>query len=545
VPDDGLLPRTGDVNEPFTFRREEQGRPFAGCNLEEEISAVMLRRAKEKFRGRGLQGGGQQVKGEQAVVQSIEKDDAAATTEGETDASDAAETTGRDDEPRRTPRRKRRAASPTFAPVVSADDERSYALLRPAARGIMAKLDGTLMILHNQRMAGLGNMSESSASDEDETDVEGVSEQPSRAPPKSPTPRYRGGRPKKVQVPRDGETEQEMLVRLARAGKRKLPTFSGAESEDRSRSRSRGRRAAPASSGASSRASSRSGRGSSVSSETNREKLLARWGLRGWRDVLGAAALAGFSPSVMARATQRCATLFREEMTMHTLHEQSATSDNAGVETVRYVPGGPLPSSSEEDDSDEELVQLRAISRQSSVKPGMSSPEPESETPVGRRSRSGTPALLLCPHRSCRRSIVEFTKKSNFLRHLKEIHDDRTPDPTENAYTEAEAPSRRSRLGTPGPAHLCPYPSCPRAVEGFAKRTNLARHLQAVHGKRAAAFTDDEEDSGDEMDGGVHVDRFLQPIKMRKGWRGDDAQRRPPRSRKKARAGSEELDSFL
>ncbi|KAK4038380.1 hypothetical protein C8A01DRAFT_37695 [Parachaetomium inaequale] len=544
VPDDGLLPRTGDVNEPFTFRREE-GRPFAGCNLEEEISAAMLRRAKEKFWGRGLQGGGQQAKGDEVVLQSIEKGDVAATTEGETDASDVAETTGRDDEPRKTPRRKRRAASPTFTPVVSADDERSYALLRPAARGIMARLDDTLMILHNQRMAGLGNMSESSASDEEETDVEGVSERPSRAPSKSPTPRYRGGRPKKVQLPRDGETEQEMLVRLARAGKRKLPTFSGAESgEDRSRSRSRGRRPAP-NSGASSRASSRSERGSSVSSETNREKLLARWGLRGWRDVLGAAALAGFSPAVMARATQRCATLFREEMTMHTLHEQPAASDNAGLETVRYVPGDPLPSSSEDDDSDEELVQLRAISRQSSVKPGMSSPEPESEMPARRRSRSGTPALLLCPHQGCRRSVVRFTKRSNFLRHLKEIHGDRTPDPAEPAYTEAEEPSRRSRSGTPGPAHLCPYPSCPRAVEGFTKRTNLARHLQTVHGKRAAAFTDDEEDSADEMDGGVHVDRFLQPIKMRKGWRGDDTQRRPPRSRKKARAGSEELDSFL
>ncbi|KAH6853308.1 RNA polymerase I-specific transcription initiation factor-domain-containing protein [Chaetomium sp. MPI-CAGE-AT-0009] len=192
VPGDGLLPRTADVNEPFTFRRE-RGRGFAGGELEEEISATILRCAKERFWRRDLQG---PRANEEVVVQSIETGDAA--TEGETDASDIAETTGQDeetDEPRRTPRRKRRAVSPTFTPVVSADDERSYALLRPATRRIMSRLDDALMILHNQRMAGLGNMSESSASDEDETDAEGL---PERAPQVPPKPR-KGGRPRKEQ----------------------------------------------------------------------------------------------------------------------------------------------------------------------------------------------------------------------------------------------------------------------------------------------------------------------------------------------------------
>jgi hypothetical protein len=45
------------------------------------------------------------------------------------------------------------------------------------------------------------------------------------------------------------------------------------------------------------------------------------------------------------------------------------------------------------------------------------------------------------------------------------------------------------------------------------------------------------------MDGGVHVDRFLQPIRIKKGWRAEDKKTRPGRARKKARAGSEELDS--
>ncbi|AEO69950.1 uncharacterized protein THITE_2120715 [Thermothielavioides terrestris NRRL 8126] len=563
VPDDGLLPRAADVNEPFTLRREDRARSFAGCNLEEEISAAMLRCAKERFRRRGLQRGAAGGSAPGVVVQSVEKDDANATaTEGETDASGTAATSAKDEDDtdadalaRVLRRKRRRAVSPTFTPVLSADDERSSALLRPLARRIMAQLDDTLMILHNQRVAGLGCMSESSASDDDETGVESV---PQRAAKSPPPRRYRGGRPKKVHVPREGETEREMLVRLAREGKRKIPTFSSDESEpgrgERSRGRTRSvsskRRAASASSQAASRSEKSRSRSSSVSSELNREKRLSRWGLRDWRDVLGAAALAGFSPATISRAAQRCATLFREEITMHTLHEQSAASERPAVETVRYVPGAPLPpSSDEETESEEELLQLRTVSRQSSLRPaGASSPEPERE--VRRRSRSGTPGILVCPHPGCPRAAEGFRKRSNLERHIRTVHKDQTADYTD--YTDAElteagrTPRRRSRSATPGgTVHLCHYPHCPRAVEGFRKRSNLARHLRSVHGKRAADFAEDEEDTMDEMDGGVHVDGFLRPIKVRKGWRGDDVQPRPPRSRKRARQGSEELDSFL
>ncbi len=588
VPDDAVLPRTEDVNEGFTVRGEDPSGVFAGTNLEGEISAVMLRVTKERFCRRDLQAC---VKDEDEampsvedeVIQSIEKG-GAATSEGETDATGARD--DETDEPRQTPRRKRRAVSPTFTPVVSADDDRSYALLRPAARRIMGRLDDTLAILHNQRVAGLGNMYESSASDGDETDAEG---RPSPAP-KSPSlpstprpPRYRGGRPKKVQVSRNGETEQEMKVRLAREGKRKLPTLSrdGSESakdheaeqekklrlaregkkkmptlsqdvpepvetnRSRSRSVSRGRRSMSAGSQASSaRSGSRASRGSGVLYEIDRENRLARWGLRNWRDVMGAAALAGFSPAVIARATQRCATLFGEEMTMHTLYP-SAASEPAGMETMRYVPGGLLASSSDENEAEDELEQLRVVSRRSSVMPGGdSSPEPESETPASRRSRSGTPAALLCPHPGCPRSVDPFTRKSNFERHINTVHGGSLRPTAFSAPSAPSTPGRRSRSGTPGAAHFCHYPNCPRAVEGFAKRTNLVRHLQAVHGKRAAEFTDDDGDSTDEMDGGVHVDRFLKPIKIRKGWRGDDTQRRMGKVSKKARAASEELDSF-
>ncbi|KAL2015841.1 hypothetical protein VTK56DRAFT_4709 [Thermocarpiscus australiensis] len=495
VRDDELLPRTVDVNEQFTLRRNPS-HSFAGSNLEEDISATILRCAKEKFLGRDLQ---RQARDQ--VAQSTEKRD-------DTDASDAdaSDTTGRTtakdeeeaDAPPRTPKRRRALASPSFTPVPSADDDLSYALLRPAARRIMAKLDDTLMILHNSRIAGLGDVSESSASDENDTDAEAPRrkrERQSEAPSRGTS---RRGRPRKIHVPREGETEQEMLIRVAKESKRRMPTFStdkteseGDDNRSTSRSRVRGRRSGSATSRASPRPKRSRSRSSSASSEVYKEKRLAKWGLRDWRDVIGAAAMAGFSPAVIARAAQRCSTLFREEMTMHTLHEQPATSDKAAIETVRYVPGGPLPACSDEDDDDEEadgLFQLRTVSRHSSVRLE-SSPELEPEQPT--------------------------------------------------------STSRRSRSATPGAVHLCSYPDCPRAIEGFPKRTNLARHLQTVHGKRAADFTEDEEDSIDEMEGGVHVDRFLRPIKVRKGWRRGDIQlrrRRRPRKRAGEDAGSEELD---
>lgn len=496
VPEDGLMPVVRDVNERFTLRRGGGGRQFAGGNLEEGISGTILRYAREKFRRRGLEGKKEEEGKGEEVVQSIEKsgDETDVTSEAGVVSTRGAETDG---PPAATSRRKRkqRAESPTFAPVMSADDELSYSLLRPAARRIMVQLDDTLMILHNSRVAGLGNMSESSASDE-ETDAEAVVKKPESASA-SPARKSRGGRPRKVHTPLEGETEHEMRVRIARAGKRKIPSRStgpsGEETESRrsrsrsrsrARSKSRGRRSAPSSRESSVSAGSR---GSSVSSEVLREYKLGRWGLRNWRDVLGAAALAGFPPDVLARATQRCATLFKEEMTLHTLHEQPPTSDKTGIETARYVPGGSLPpSSDDDDDTEDELFQLRTVSRQSSVKL-RSSPEPETETPTSRRSRSGTPA----------------------------------------------------------PAHLCSYPNCPRAITGFTRQRNLARHLQLVHHQTPGRLTDDEEDSIDEMEGGVHVDRFLRPIKVRKGWRAEDKRARPPRSRRRGREGSEELDSFL
>ncbi|VBB71481.1 Putative protein of unknown function [Podospora comata] len=488
VPGDGLLDlEAEDGNQEFTFRRkEEEGDRWPGRNLEKVVSATVLRLAKERFyrrvkewEGKGKGNGEDEEEGQEKgdVMQSIEQGDddeggvgdeedevsgmetGYDTAAGETDATGAGFTKGG---------RKRRMSSiakaeQTFTPVMSADDERNYALVRPAARRIMEQLDKTLTVMHYARAAAVSGMY-GGDSDEDEDSEEDE----------------------------DGESRKNLMDVDGK------PVLSKPRGRSRGRSRSR---AGSSPRKLRFRSSSRSS--SSDSSGSNVSTKISRIGLLNWRDVLGAAALAGFSPEVIARATQRCSNIFNEEMVMHTLPEQAVTSGKPAIQTVRYRPNLTEPQSalSEENDSEDNkqlLAHHLMINRQSTV------------------------ALTAEPADS--------------------------PAPTKRASTPA-ARSRTSKSATPGGgaggAHLCPFNDCPRAVEGFNRNTNLQRHIKLVHKVEASAAvrtTEEEEDSEDQLVGGVHTDGFLQPIKMRKGWRGDDAGKRQKRGAKPRSGGRDTGD---
>ncbi|KAK3335306.1 RNA polymerase I-specific transcription initiation factor [Cercophora scortea] len=561
VADDALLPRTEDDDEAFTLRRPE-GPSFPSSNLVDEISATMLRFAREKFTRQDRRLRQQQAQAQkeaeaqaeqQPVAQSIEtaaEDDGYDTdaTRIETlppsgqgggklpDSSSPAKpsihSSPSSPSPSPSPLSDDEQNDPTtrsvsYDAIPSLDDEHSYALLRPAARRILSRLDTTLTILHNARAAGLRNMSESesgscaeneSASDSGSNNSNSNSDSDSdtdkdtdtshqrqrqritkRGRPRSKAPSSstaqrkatsssRRGRPRKTHIPRPGESERDMLIRVAREQKKRLPDFYDTDedvamqrtttttsrkrkpSQSQSRSRSRSRSAA----------SRRRGRGRGRGSSSNpgvRESRLTRWGLRDWRDVLGAAAMAGFEPSVIARATQRCADLFVGDMVVHTLPE---TRTRRGMVTRVYEPkpGGVSGAveSDEDGDGDEEkgLEKLRrAVSRPASFR----------------------------------------------------------------LTSEGEGEDSIAGVRTPrGHLHLCNVPDCPRAMEGFSRRANLVRHERLVHGGRgrgsvsvSAPATTDEEgeregESMDEMAGAVHVDGFLQTITInrKRGWRGAD-----------------------
>jgi hypothetical protein len=60
------------------------------------------------------------------------------------------------------------------------------------------------------------------------------------------------------------------------------------------------------------------------------------------------------------------------------------------------------------------------------------------------------------------------------------------------------------------------------------------RHMKLVHNVDENEMETDV-DSEDEMAGAVHVDGFLEPIKIRRGWRGDDARNNPSPKRRRGR----------
>ncbi|KAI3324521.1 hypothetical protein HD806DRAFT_48083 [Xylariaceae sp. AK1471] len=542
VPHPEFMKRTDDADEQFTFRK--QGPYVPSTELEETISATMLRFAKEKFQARQLaQRGadtirsGPECSDEDSVTEtgsapsrlksrSISRSRPVkyeSTSEGERMDIDV------DDSSVKKRSSNIPSEKPLLRPVVATDDELSYTLLRPSARQILAKLDTALVILHNAQESRINCSSDSDASDASsrslsrsrsisrgpsrdrsrppDTRSRGVSKsrEPSKArepaPPEAPVEgKKRVGRPRKVYPQLDGETDKAYAIRIARLRKQPIPTFpeddpepmsdstpapdSKSKGKGRARARSRARRA---------RTQSRTPRetsevlsdATSIGEKPLGKKIHGRTRLRDWRDILGAAALAGFPAPALDRAARRCADLFGQSFALHTLEEDQTKPDKR----VRYDPGVMVvPSDSEEDGDDEGPSQQRRTSRAASTATTFEQGEQQ------RRGRSTS----VVPRRSRSQS--------------------------------------RSRSASAGGIHFCIVSNCVRAVDPFTRRANLIRHLKLVHHYDGNELPV-EVDSEDEMHGAVHVDGFLKPIKMRRGWRGDDVSkekemRRPRRSRR-------------
>ncbi|KAI3340003.1 RNA polymerase I-specific transcription initiation factor-domain-containing protein [Ustulina deusta] len=534
VPRPGFMGRTDGADERFTFRMQTPYRPRT--ELEETISAAMLRLAKERFQARqeaaqrnedtvgsGLASSDEEgsdvemsSKPSRARSKSRAKSSSKSRSAKYEDTSEG-EMMDVDDLHAETPSSSTLPETFPLKTVVATDDELSYTLLRPSVRGILEKLDATLTVLHNAQEAKINCPSESDASNASSRSPS-RSRSHSRGPSKihsqppdakrrrvpnsrassiarEPTPSEESvnvkkrGRPKRVYPQLDGETNKAYAIRIARLRKKPLPSFVGDDPEPISDStpapnsaaeytdtnaeaKSRVRRSVAQSRPRwrGSEALSDITSGSEPGATPRRQPRLARVRLRDWRDILGAAALAGFPAPALDRAARRCADLFGQSFTLHTLHEgpQGRTDSD---KHVRYDPGMTIPCPPEDsEDSDEAPSGVRA-----------------------RTSRAASAAPSESEGRGRGRSVA------------------------------APRSSRsRSRSASAGGPHFCMFGGCPRAVAPFARRPNLTRHLKLVHqydGDELAA----DVDSQDEMHGAVHVDGFLKPIRTRPGWRGEDA----------------------
>ncbi|RBQ82202.1 hypothetical protein VDGD_06100 [Verticillium dahliae] len=587
LPREKLLRETRDAHDAFTLRRKDEWRP--GKDLEEEVSASMLRIAKERFRERKLgQGDEPSEAGRDSDEDSADESEDAhsddadgepltkGTSEGEeaesedSDESQDGDEHGVQDEaeqqqqppedevPARTTKAKKQ-----YAPVMSADDDLSYELLRPSARHILTQLDATLTTLHNARMAGVVARDQTDDSASDRSSVISDAETEVAAPPKrAANARYTNKRPAPASLTSSSSEEDD------------------ADDESASEKTPRGRPIAPRRRRASKRAVSASSRDSD--SDTSRayrmwrDSRLNRWGLRDWRDVLGAAALAGFDADVVARAAQRCADLFGQSMELHTVVE-----GQEGYVTTTCYPGKPVPAAKDSGEEDEErhleetrrrlryeAIQLRrARERRAGRAPAGADTQDSDEDGDGdgprSRSRNGQtdedndssgvelPArpkleidlnavqaspdgLFYCPITHCKRHTKGFGAKRGLREHFKLIHDQPT-----------------AQKG----AFYCPITTCKYHVRSFKARKNLTAHMRHMHGAELAAGDEPEAvtpqgkgkakelapamqmpsagnpGSDEEVDGAVHVDGFLRPIKIRQGWLSKGGREKGQRNR--------------
>ncbi|KAL8382508.1 hypothetical protein RB595_006336 [Gaeumannomyces hyphopodioides] len=285
------------------------------------------------------------------------------------------------------------------------------------------------------------------------------------------------------------------------------------------------------------------------------EKAMARWPLRNWGDVVGAAALAGFPPSAVARATQRCANLFGQSMDMHTVVEVPVSAAAAGakrrrarrdgggggvgdggVRTATYRPGAALSETSLSSGSDGSGAGERGRGRAS--------------------SRASSRVRM--------KRLHDLSRASSAAPQSPDDDDDDGDDAQEQPRSRRASSSGGGRPALAAlraaAANACPHPTCPRSARGFARPAHLVRHLNLVHheqrsrrgrsasrgrtrSRRDSSAGGDEgaagegcDDSADEMDGAVHVDGFLQPVKIRLGWRSQDTQQRVRSTKSVSRA---------
>lgn len=477
--------------------------------LHEELGATILRLAGERFhksKGKSktkivlasIEGDAASLNHDQSQREdggtpSLPDPSSSSSGSGHEDEKMMIDDEGGGDEPVQSKGKKRKAPE-IKDPVMSSNDDLSYEITRPSVRHILSQLDTTLRILHNARVATTNYASDSSATSDSESDTHSgpkrgrgrprsahlTGTEASPHPDGATTPNARKrGRPRKVRIPHEGETHEEMLVRIARESHRRLPTAAqdgDAAFEEWLR-----------------QGDERLAREEALLREEEelgiepqasaQERRLRRLGLRDWSDVVGAAALAGFSPQVIARTAKRCANLFDQGMVVRRLDEVPASRAPA-FHTMDYRPEKIKLGLDDDSDSDSEGAATALSSR---------------------NTLSRQPSLGRLPSRG--RSSSPFRGRSS-------------PHSASSAFGTPRNRSQsksRSRSRSSAGFHLCPVPTCERSATGFTRRQNLRRHMQLVHPGRGAE--EEEWDSEDEVLGAVHVDGFLKPINPARGWR--------------------------
>ncbi|PGH14703.1 hypothetical protein AJ79_02869 [Helicocarpus griseus UAMH5409] len=345
-----------DEDDIWTVTGPSDGRPSA--ELEDCIMAQMLRTAKERFESREWDT--RRSRSRHTSKGAASETDGGATSTGKEEESG-------DDMEVRLVRE--------YRPVVQADDEKSTAILRPAARHILSDLDNILMGLHHSRQAYVTTVDQSQSEYDTEAE-EGLTSRSvsrSRATSRGSRSRSRGIKRRRNSTVSTTEVTSEIDVDM------ELSDTSHSRSRPLKRQRTR---------------STTSRRSRSRSPGSRQSKL----GLRDWSDVIGIALMGGLPPSVVMRTAKRCSELFGEDMAFRTLREGKLELNEGEEKTM------PSWGYFEDEGSGES-----------------SDPEISKSTNVVRRRKRGDEEIL-CPVKGCSRSTKGFSRTWNLNQHLKNKH---------------------------------------------------------------------------------------------------------------------------
>lgn len=466
------VPRSGErrgsdvSDEQYTYKRCDIN--WASRELEDVLMGVALKFARERFEGREEAGENVELyedKGKKKHNNMKEDEEEAISVDGIEESAEV-----KAEAPRQVLR---------MRPVVSADDERSRVLLRPSIRHTLSKLDEVLMALHHARKSCRRySLSEANTDDEDgslagerssprkpqgrprkfldlpdRSIVSGVEKNPNDASIFRAKKTHRG-RPQKAYPRMPGENQQDYVVRIARIQKKPLPSFAPLPpvkvQEELGSSPERKR--APS-------------KRATVEELGMRERRKLR--LRDWSEVIGSAALVGFSEDVIERATQRCANLFGEGMMMRTIVEKGFGDEDAIVEkTYRPETIPALGDDTSESLDDEEEGSASEVSDSNA----------DART---RNMRSGAVNKVFCPMPGCPRKREGFRHNMALKRHLQSSH--------QIPYEQVEEYILPSDDEMDGAVH----------VDGFLRRVKDFRTTT----QRRKAETKEESVSEDDSDG--------------------------------------------
>lgn len=325
----------------------DAGGQDAGDEIRDELLAVFLRQAKERWTARETTSTPNQEANRTARSRSRSRSKSVKSARSQRSASrprtdmdddddlrtNRAETHGEDEDKfgNNTGKRRGRAAQPVtlVKPMFLADDAKAQRTLEPTIDSILSKVDDLALAIRRTRFNHFGRR--------DYSDRSSHSEWTSGVESSARTPR----RPRTQSKSRPGSRQSSRPVSRATSVRSRLEATKaslidgGTSSESDTDS---GSDVTMADLKLGSFAKKRS-RPSSTADEGSPSAIrdeTVRAGLMDWSEVLGLAAVQGWDERAVARAAQRCATLFDESMSFIPLNENLEAKP--APEPVQYTP---------------------------------------------------------------------------------------------------------------------------------------------------------------------------------------------------------------